>query len=159
MPIWAHDVEFLVQSGFYSESRSSHDGRPVLYFILARGSDRLSDLASTRFMSAALRSRRLGTRPMVRARRHAFQLCRAVYLHGELLHVCPGWGLRSRSGCLGTNDGEVSVSALVVDYILTGPISVVSAGQYLGRLLNEISELLHQLLPCQSKLFRRFLGL
>jgi amino acid transporter len=32
----------------------------------------------------------------------------------------------------------------VVDYVLTGPISSVSAGQYLGRLLNEIFELLHQ---------------
>ena len=35
---------------------------------------------------------------------------------------------------------RLSVSSLVFDYILTGPISVVSAGQYLGRLLNEISE-------------------
>ena len=34
---------------------------------------------------------------------------------------------------------RLSVSALVFDYILTGPISVVSAGQYLGRLLNEIA--------------------
>ena len=33
---------------------------------------------------------------------------------------------------------RLSVSALIFDYILTGPISVVSAGQYLGRLLNEI---------------------
>jgi hypothetical protein len=34
---------------------------------------------------------------------------------------------------------KLSVSSLVFDYILTGPISVVSAGQYLGALLNEIS--------------------
>ena len=33
---------------------------------------------------------------------------------------------------------RLSVSALIFDYILTGPISVVSAGQYLGHLLNEI---------------------
>ncbi len=39
---------------------------------------------------------------------------------------------------------KISVSALVFDYILTGPISVVSAGQYLGALINEFSELLHQ---------------
>src|SRR5437870_5059294 len=38
---------------------------------------------------------------------------------------------------------RLSVSALIFDYILTGPISVVSAGQYLGHLLNEISEMLH----------------
>ena len=36
---------------------------------------------------------------------------------------------------------RLSVSALVFDYILTGPISVVSAGQYLGHLLNEIGEM------------------
>ena len=35
---------------------------------------------------------------------------------------------------------RLSVSALIFDYILTGPISVVSAGQYLGRLLNEFAE-------------------
>jgi amino acid transporter len=35
------------------------------------------------------------------------------------------------------------VSSLIFDYILTGPISVVTAGQYLGRLLNELSELVH----------------
>src|SRR4029078_11611131 len=29
------------------------------------------------------------------------------------------------------------------DYILTGPISGVSAGQYLGFLINELSELMH----------------
>src|SRR6202522_1189775 len=38
---------------------------------------------------------------------------------------------------------KFSVSSLVFDYILTGPISVVSAGLYLAALLNEISELLH----------------
>ena len=36
---------------------------------------------------------------------------------------------------------RLSVSALSFDYILTGPISAVSAGQYLGHLLNEISDL------------------
>ena len=45
---------------------------------------------------------------------------------------------------MGPTVAKLSVSALVVDYILTGPISVVSAGQYLGRLLNELSEAFHQ---------------
>ena len=39
---------------------------------------------------------------------------------------------------------KASVSSLVFDYILTGPISVVSAGQYIGALVNEIMDLLHQ---------------
>src|SRR6516165_3576058 len=38
---------------------------------------------------------------------------------------------------------RLSVSALMFDYVLTGPISAVSAGQYLGRLGNEVGELLH----------------
>jgi hypothetical protein len=35
---------------------------------------------------------------------------------------------------------RLSVSALLFDYVLTGPISSVSAGQYLGRLINDASE-------------------
>ncbi len=38
---------------------------------------------------------------------------------------------------------RLSVSALVFDYILTGPISSVSAGQYLGRLANELLGFAH----------------
>src|SRR3954471_17586532 len=34
---------------------------------------------------------------------------------------------------------KLSVSALVFDYILTGPISGVSAGQYVGSLLNDLA--------------------
>src|ERR1700722_10525548 len=38
---------------------------------------------------------------------------------------------------------KFSVSALMFDYILTGPISGVSAGQYLGGLLNELLSYAH----------------
>ncbi len=38
---------------------------------------------------------------------------------------------------------RISVSSLLFDYILTGPISVVSAGQYLAGLINEITASLH----------------
>ncbi len=44
---------------------------------------------------------------------------------------------------MGPIAAKFSVSSLVFDYILTGPISVVSAGLYLGALLNEISDLMH----------------
>ena len=44
---------------------------------------------------------------------------------------------------MGPIAAKFSVSSLIFDYILTGPISVVSAGQYLGALLNEISDLTH----------------
>jgi len=48
---------------------------------------------------------------------------------------------------------KLSVSALVFDYILTGPISGVSAGQYLGALINELSELLHSTYRVNVDLF------
>src|ERR1700749_866105 len=52
----------------------------------------------------------------------------------------------------------LSVSALIFDYILTGPISVVSAGQYLGRLLNEISGMAHLGYAIGPNLFSAIFG-
>ena len=40
---------------------------------------------------------------------------------------------------LGSSLAKVSVSALMFDYVLTGPISGVSAGQYIAGLINEIA--------------------
>jgi amino acid transporter len=51
---------------------------------------------------------------------------------------------------------RLSVSALVFDYVLTGPISVVSAGQYLGRLLNEVSGLAHRPFQVDPNTFAAF---
>src|SRR5581483_1960794 len=39
---------------------------------------------------------------------------------------------------LGGTMAKLSVSALIFDYILTGPISAVSAGQYIVGLLNDL---------------------
>jgi amino acid transporter len=44
---------------------------------------------------------------------------------------------------LGGTLAKFSVSALMFDYVLTGPISGVSAGQYLAGLLNELSAYFH----------------
>ena len=44
---------------------------------------------------------------------------------------------------MGSGLAKFSVSALMFDYILTGPISGVSAGQYLVGLLNELFQLAH----------------
>ncbi len=57
---------------------------------------------------------------------------------------------------IGPSMAKLSVSALVVDYILTGPISAVSAGQYLGHLVNEMAELTHQPLHVTPNLFAVF---
>jgi amino acid transporter len=50
---------------------------------------------------------------------------------------------------LGGNFAKLSVSALMFDYILTGPISGVSAGQYIGGLLNQLLDVgaFHHWLP------------
>ena len=42
------------------------------------------------------------------------------------------------------------------DYILTGPISVVSAGQYLGHLLDEIAHMMGQSFPFDVNYFAAF---
>src|SRR5437868_548004 len=44
---------------------------------------------------------------------------------------------------MGSTLAKFSVSALMFDYVLTGPISGVSAGQYLVGLLNELLHLAH----------------
>src|SRR6266571_1640552 len=44
---------------------------------------------------------------------------------------------------LGGTLAKFSVSALLFDYVLTGPISGVSAGLYLAGLINETAEYLH----------------
>ena len=44
---------------------------------------------------------------------------------------------------MGGTLAKFSVSALMFDYVLTGPISGVSAGLYLGGLINETGEKLH----------------
>ena len=68
---------------------------------------------------------------------------RSVYMESCSMYVRGGVYVVVRDS-MGPMLAKLSVSALVFDYILTGPISVVSAGQYMGSLINEIFELLHQ---------------
>src|ERR1700760_232156 len=62
---------------------------------------------------------------------------RAVYVESCSMFV-RGGVYRIVKEALGGTLAKVSVSALMFDYILTGPISGVSAGQYLGGLLNDL---------------------
>ena len=64
---------------------------------------------------------------------------RSVYMESCSMFVRGGVYVVVRDA-MGPSSRSFSVSALIFDYVLTGPISVVSAGQYLGRLLNEIGE-------------------
>src|SRR6266699_926144 len=67
---------------------------------------------------------------------------RSVYLESCSMFVRGGVYIVVRDA-MGHFMARLSVSALIFDYILTGPISVVSAGLYLGHLLNETSDLNH----------------
>jgi amino acid transporter len=67
---------------------------------------------------------------------------RAVYVESCSMFV-RGGVYRAVKMSLGGTLAKFSVSALMFDYILTGPISGVSAGQYLGGLLSETSQHFH----------------
>src|SRR5690242_5012195 len=67
---------------------------------------------------------------------------RAVYVESCSMFV-RGGVYRAVKQSLGGALAKFSVSALMFDYILTGPISGVSAGQYLAGLLSELSERAH----------------
>jgi amino acid transporter/nucleotide-binding universal stress UspA family protein len=67
---------------------------------------------------------------------------RAVYIESCSMFV-RGGVYRVVHEALGGTLAKFSVSALMFDYVLTGPISGVSAGLYLAGLINETLELLH----------------
>src|SRR5437660_2162190 len=67
---------------------------------------------------------------------------RAVYVESCSMFV-RGGVYRAVKQSLGGALAKFSVSALMFDYILTGPISGVAAGQYLGGLLSELTVYLH----------------
>jgi amino acid transporter len=74
---------------------------------------------------------------------------RAVYIESCSMFV-RGGVYRAVKQALGGGLAKFSVSALMFDYILTGPISGVSAGQYLAGLLSETSQHFHLSGPFSS---------
>jgi amino acid transporter len=67
---------------------------------------------------------------------------RGVYIESCSMFV-RGGVYRVVRAALGGTAAKFSVSALMFDYVLTGPISGVSAGLYLAALLNELGEHFH----------------
>jgi len=104
----------------------------------------LNDMASTMYYIGGIAEQAIGKSApwMVLAVMLFSYLVRSVYMESSSMFVRGGVYVVVRDS-MGPTVAKLSVSALVVDYILTGPISVVSAGQYLGRLLNELSETFH----------------
>jgi amino acid transporter len=67
---------------------------------------------------------------------------RAIYIESCSMFV-RGGVYRVVHEAMGGTLAKFSVSALMFDYVLTGPISGVSAGLYLGGLINELGDRLH----------------
>ncbi len=63
---------------------------------------------------------------------------RAVYIESSSMFV-RGGVYRVVKEAMGGTLAKLSVSALLFDYVLTGPISAVAAGQYMGGLLQDVS--------------------
>jgi amino acid transporter len=119
----------------------------------------LSDLASSAFYAGGAAERAIGgAAPWFVLGVMLFSFAvRSVYMESCSMFVRGGVYVVVRDS-MGPVMAKISVSALVFDYILTGPISVVSAGQYLGALLNEIAELTHQTLRIDVNLFAAGVG-
>src|SRR5678816_2421488 len=105
----------------------------------------LSDLASSAFYAGGAAEQAIGKAApwfVIGVMLFSFAV-RSIYLESCSMYVRGGVYVVVRDS-MGPVMAKLSVSALVFDYILTGPISGVSAGQYLGALVNELSEKLNQ---------------
>src|SRR5205085_8592835 len=104
----------------------------------------LSDLASSAFYAGGIAEQAVGrSAPWFILGVMLFSFAvRSVYMEGCSMFVRGGVYVVVRDA-MGPFMARLSVSALIFDYVLTGPISAVSAGQYLGRLLNELQEMAH----------------
>ena len=114
----------------------------------------LSDLASSAFYAGGAAEQAIGkSAPWFVLGVMLFSFAvRSVYMESCSMFVRGGVYVVVRDS-MGPILAKFSVSSLVFDYILTGPISVVSAGLYLAALLNEISELLHSSYRINVNLF------
>lgn len=104
----------------------------------------LSDLASSMFYAGGIAEQAVGKAAVwyvLGVMIFSFAV-RSVYLESCGMFVRGGVYVVVRDS-MGPLAAKVSVSALIFDYILTGPISCVSAGQYLAYLINELAPMLH----------------
>jgi amino acid transporter len=104
----------------------------------------LNDMGSSAFYAGAIAEGFVGkTAPwFVLAIMLLAYAVRAVYIESSSMFV-RGGVYRVVKEAMGGTLAKFSVSALMFDYILTGPISGVSAGLYLVGLLNELSQHAH----------------
>src|SRR5512141_1138214 len=99
----------------------------------------LNDLGSSAFYAGGIAEQAVGKSApwfIVGVMLFSFTV-RAVYVESCSMFV-RGGVYRVVKEALGGTLAKVSVSALMFDYILTGPISGVSAGQYIAGLMNDV---------------------
>ncbi len=120
----------------------------------------LSDLASSAFYAGGIAEQAIGkSAPWFILGVMLFSFAvRSVYMEGCSMFVRGGVYVVVRDA-MGPFMARLSVSALIFDFILTGPISGVSAGQYLGRLLNEVAEITHSSIRVPPDSFAAGFGL
>ncbi len=104
----------------------------------------LSDLASSAFYAGGIAETAIGrAAPWFILGIMLFSYAvRAIYIESCSMFV-RGGVYRVVHEAMGGTLAKFSVSALMFDYVLTGPISGVSAGLYLGGLINEFGDRLH----------------
>jgi len=120
----------------------------------------LCDLASSSFYAGGIAEQAIGKSApwfVLAVMLFAFAV-RSVYMESCSMFVRGGVYVVVRDS-MGHAMAKLSVSALVFDYILTGPISSVSAGQYLAGLINEASEALSQPVRLDPNSFAALFGL
>jgi len=99
----------------------------------------LNDLGSSAFYAGGIAEQAIGKSApwfIVGVMLFSFTV-RAVYVESCSMFV-RGGVYRVVKEALGSTLAKISVSCLMFDYILTGPISGVSAGQYIAGLINDI---------------------
>jgi amino acid transporter len=104
----------------------------------------LSDLASSAYYAGGIAETQIGkSAPWFILGVMLFSYAvRAIYVESCSMFV-RGGVYKVVHEAMGGTLAKVSVSALMFDYILTGPISGVSAGLYLAGILNEMGERFH----------------
>src|ERR1035437_4773204 len=104
----------------------------------------LNDLGSSAFYAGAIAEQAIGkAAPWFILGIMLFSYAvRSMYIESCSMFV-RGGVYRVVKEAMGSTLAKCSVSALMFDYILTGPISGVSAGLYLVGLLNEILQYVH----------------
>src|SRR5579862_6832055 len=117
----------------------------------------LADLASSAYYAGGDAEKVIGkSAPWFILAVMLFSYCvRALYIESSSMFV-RGGVYRVVKEAMGGTLAKFSVSALLFDYVLTGPISAVSAGQYLAGFIQDIGRYVHHPLVFSEDHFSAF---